>query len=146
MAKVSKVILPRTFWISSILTLAWGSLPSGIYILVAGRSQKWGAPLLVLGVILLAVLVLPGVLGRLERRAVLVPQGVLAVVSLAILALLRLWMAVTGLSRNDWRDAFALIDAVGFVALAGLTAFLFVRALRTEQDRRAQPPSMPRGR
>src|SRR3990170_1638403 len=91
---MSRLNLPRRFWISSILTLAWGSVPSGIYNLVAG-SEKWGIVLLALGLILLAILVVPGVLGRLEKRAVLVPQGALFVVSLAIFSLLRLWMTTT---------------------------------------------------
>ena len=126
---MTTVKLPRGFWVSAIVALAWVAIPNGIYHLVAG-SQKWGIVLLALGMILLVVLVLPGTLGRLERRPILSAQGAIFVLVLAIFSLLQLWMAVTGRPRNDWRDAFALIDALGFVALAGLTSFLFVRSVR----------------
>jgi hypothetical protein len=145
MRQVTKVNLPRRFWLSAIVALAWVALPSGIYHLAAG-SQKWGIVLLALGVILLLILVLPGTLGRLERRPILSAQGAVFVLFLAIFSLLQLWMAVTAPPRNDWRDAFTLIDALGFVALTGLTCFLFVRSVRLAQTSGPLPPPEPRRR
>jgi len=122
--------LGSAFWRTAALTMAWATLPVGLYSALNGVAAL-GALFSVLGFAALVVGVSPPATRRAGARPSSLSLANLLVVALALGAFTELWFAARPQALYIAPKAATLMHGLIFLALTGVTAWQLIRSRRS---------------
>jgi hypothetical protein len=127
MRSSASVPLGTAFWRTTALTIAWATLPLGVYAAFTGVAI-WGALLTVVGLAAVALAMSTPATRWAGARPSSPPLATLLLVALALDALTELWFSARAQPLYIAPKAAALVHSLVLLALIGVTAWRLARA------------------
>lgn len=127
MRSTASASLGSAFWRTALLTLAWATLPLGLYGAFSGVAT-WGALFTVVGVAALIVGVSTPAIRWAEARPTSAPLATLLVVALVLWACMEMWLGARPQPLYIAPKAGAFIHGLILLALTAVTAWQLVKS------------------
>ena len=127
MRSTTSASLGSAFWRTAVLTVAWATLPVGLYGAFTGDAS-WGALFTVVGLAALVVGVSPPTIRWAGARSSSLPLATLLMVALVLVAFTELWFGARSQPLYIAPKPVTIVHGLILFGLTGVTAWQLVRS------------------